>query len=54
MGAIVSAMTQAILPSFARRSRVAIVAAVLLALLVTVVGVPHAEPVTVQASALVA
>ena len=47
-------MTQAVLPSFARRSRVAIVAAVLLALLATVVGVPHAAPVTAQASALIA
>jgi hypothetical protein len=47
-------MTQATVPSFARHSRVAFAAAVLIALLVTVVEVPHAAPVAVQAPALVA
>jgi hypothetical protein len=47
-------MTQAAIPSFARRSRVVFAAAVLLALLVTVVEVPHAAPVAVQAPVLVA
>ena len=47
-------MTQAAIPSFARRSRFALAAAVLLALLVTVVEVPHAQPVTASAPALVA
>ena len=47
-------MTQAAVPSFARRSRFAFVAAVLVALLVTVVEVPHAAPVAAQAPALVA
>ncbi|MBA2932531.1 hypothetical protein HZF05_00350 [Sphingomonas sp. CGMCC 1.13654] len=47
-------MTQAALPSFARRSRFAFAAAVLLALLVTVVEVPHATPVAAKASALIA
>ena len=54
MGAIVPVMTQAAVPSFARRSRFAFAAAVLLALLVTVVEVPHAAPVSAQAPALIA
>jgi hypothetical protein len=47
-------MTQAVLPSFARSSRLGFAAAVLLSLLVTVVEVPHAAPVSAQASALIA
>lgn len=47
-------MTQAALPSFARRSRFAFAAAVLLALLVTVVEVPRATPVAAPTPALVA
>lgn len=47
-------MTQAAVPSFARRSRVAFAAAVLLALLVTVVEVPRAAPVAASAPALIA
>jgi hypothetical protein len=47
-------MTQAAIPSFARRSRFAFAAAVLLALLVTVVEVPHAAPVATSAPALIA
>ena len=47
-------MTQAAVPSFARHSRFAFAAAVLLALLVTVVEVPHAAPVAAKAPALIA
>lgn len=47
-------MTQAAVPSFARRSRFAFAAAVLLALLVSVVEVPHTAPVAAKAPALIA
>jgi hypothetical protein len=47
-------MTQAAVPSFARRSRFAFAAAVLLALLVTVVEVPRTAPVAASAPALIA
>jgi hypothetical protein len=46
---MIAGMTQAVLPSFARRSRVTFAAAVLLALLVTVVEVPHMAPVAAAA-----
>ena len=47
-------MTQAAIPSIVRRSRFAFAAAVLLALLVTVVEVPQAAPVTASAPASIA
>jgi hypothetical protein len=47
-------MTQAALPSFARRSRFAFAAAVLLALLVAVVEVPQATPLAAPASVAIA
>ena len=51
---MITAMTQAAFPSIVRRSRFAFAAAVLLALLVTVVEVPQAASVTVSAPASVA
>jgi hypothetical protein len=47
-------MTQAALPSIVRRSRFALAAAVLLALLVTVIEVPRAASVTVSAPVSIA
>ena len=48
------AMTQAALPSIVRRSRFAFAAAILVVLLVTVVEVPQATPVTASAPAIIA
>jgi hypothetical protein len=47
-------MTHAALPSFARRSRFVLAATVLLALLVTVIEVPHAMPAIVPTPAAIA
>jgi hypothetical protein len=47
-------MTQAAIPTLVRRSRFASAAAVLLALLVTVVEVPHAVPTTRETPAAIA
>ena len=47
-------MTQAALPSFARRSRIVLAATVLLALLVTVIEVPRSVPVIAPSPASIA
>jgi hypothetical protein len=47
-------MTQAAIPSIVRRSRFAFAAAVLLALLVTVVEVPQVAPIAAPAPAALA
>ena len=54
MAAILAGMTQAAIPSFARRSRLMAAATVLLALLVTVVEVPHGMAAAAPASTLIA
>jgi hypothetical protein len=47
-------MTQSAVPSFARHSRFAFAAAVLLALLVTVVEVPRTAPIAADAPTAIA